>query len=404
MDGVMADQHNTDTRPCEQVFGRLPRAEAQVDLDAIRYNVDLLTRLAGRTGAQTMAVIKADGYGHGAVAVGNAALAAGASWLGVASVEEALELRGAGIQARVFCWLHTLDDNFGPAVAAGVHLSVSSLRQLWAVNAAARSVGTEARVHLKIDTGLTRSGCQPADWQALVEAAATAQTEGTTEVAGVWSHLACADEPGHPSIDIQAARLEDAFKIAVDAGLHPMRHIANSAATLTRPDLHFDLVRPGIAIYGLNPVPGAMLDPASRSSVTLRPAMTFRSSVSLARTVPAGESVSYGHTWTTPTETNLALVPVGYADGVPRALSGRMEVWLGGRRRPVVGRVCMDQIVVDCGQDLIADGDEVILFGPGDRGEPTAREWADTIGTIDYEIVTGMYRPRVRRKYIGGRS
>lgn len=380
----MADQHNP-----------LPRAEAQVDLDAIRYNVDLLTRLAGRTGAQTMAVIKADGYGHGAVAVGNTALAAGASWLGVASVEEALELRGAGIQARVFCWLHTLDDNFGPAVEAGIHLSVSSLRQLWAVNAAARSVGTEARVHLKIDTGLTRSGCQPADWPALVEAAATAQIEGTTEVAAVWSHLACADEPGHPSVDIQAARLEDAFKIAVDAGLRPMRHIANSAATLTRPDLHFDLVRPGIAIYGLNPVPG---------SAPLRPAMTFRSSVSLARTVPAGESVSYGHTWTTPTETTLALVPVGYADGVPRALSGRMEVWLGGRRRPVVGRVCMDQIVVDCGQDPIADGDEVILFGPGDRGEPTAREWADTIGTIDYEIVTGMYRPRVRRKYIGGRS
>ncbi|AHI01526.1 alanine racemase [Kutzneria viridogrisea] len=365
-----------------------------MDLDAIRYNVDQLTRLAARTGAQTMAVIKADAYGHGALAVGNAALAAGASWLGVASVDEALALRGAGIQSRVFCWLHTVDDNFGPAVAAGIHLSVASLRQLWAVNSAARAVGVEAKVHLKIDTGLTRSGCQPAEWSALVEAAATAQAEGSLEVAGVWSHLACADEPGHPSVDRQAARLDDAYKVAANAGLNPIRHIANSAATLTRPDLHFDLVRPGIAVYGLNPVPG---------SATLRPAMSFRSTVSLARRVPAGEAVSYGHTWTTESETTLALVPVGYADGIPRTLSGRMEVWLGGRRRPVVGRVCMDQIVVDCGDDPITDGDEVLLFGPGDRGEPTAREWADTIGTIDYEIVTGMYRPRVSRSYVGGR-
>jgi alanine racemase len=382
MNAVMAAQHNP-----------LPRAEARIDLDAIRYNVDHLVRLAGHTGAQTMAVVKADGYGHGAVAVGNAALAAGASWLGVASVDEALALRDAGIQARVFCWLHTVDDNFAPAVAAGIHLSVSSLRQLWAVNSAARAVGTAARVHLKIDTGLTRSGCQPADWPVLVEAAATAHQEGTVEIAAVWSHLANADEPGHASMDSQAARLDEAYKTALNAGLHPIRHLANSAATLTRPDLHFDLVRPGIAIYGLNPVPG---------SANLRPAMTFRSSVSLARRVPAGEAVSYGHTWTADSDTTLALIPVGYADGVPRSLSGRMEVWLGGRRRPVVGRICMDQLIVDCGDDSIADGDEVILFGPGDHGEPTAREWADLTGTIDYEIVTNMYRPRVRRGYVGG--
>ncbi|GAA3433503.1 alanine racemase [Kutzneria kofuensis] len=378
----MADQHNP-----------LPRAEVRIDLDAVKHNVELLTRLAVRSGAQTMAVVKADGYGHGAVAVGNAALAAGASWLGVASVDEALELRAAGIQGRIFCWLHTVDDNFGPAVAAGIHLSVSSLRQLWAVNSAARAVGTEARIHLKIDTGLTRGGCQPADWPALVEAAASAHDEGTVEIAAVWSHLANADEPGHPSVDVQAARLDEAYKIALDAGLHPIRHLANSAATLTRPDLHFDLVRPGIAVYGLNPVPG---------TADLKPAMTFRSSVSLARRVPAGESVSYGHTWTAEKDTTLALVPVGYADGVPRSLSNRMDVWLGGTRRPIVGRVCMDQIVVDCGDDPITDGDEVVLFGPGDHGEPTAREWADKTGTIDYEIVTGMYRPRVRRTYIGG--
>ena len=171
-----------------------------------------------------------------------------------------------------------------------------------------------------------------------------------------------------------------------------MRHIANSAATLSRPDLHFDLVRPGIAMYGLNPVP---------QRDDLRPAMSFRSSVVLTKRVSAGESVSYGHTWTAARDTTLALVPVGYADGVPRGLSGRMDVWLGGKRRPIAGRVCMDQLVVDCGDDEPAAGSEVILFGAGSDGEPTAREWADTLGTIDYEIVTSMYRPRVRRRYTG---
>ncbi|MBV9843507.1 MAG: alanine racemase [Kutzneria sp.] len=370
-----------------------PRAEIQVDVDAIRRNVALLAGLAAGSGAQTMAVVKADGYGHGATEVAAAALSAGASWIGVASVDEALALRAAGIKSKMFCWLHTVADDFASAVAAGVDLSVSSPRQLSSAVSAVRAAGREAMIHLKIDTGLTRNGCLPADWPALVEAAARAQADGAIEVAAVWSHLACADQPGHPSIDRQATRFDEAAKMAVDAGLQPLRHLANSAATLTRPDLHFDLVRPGIAVYGLNPVAGL--------SVPLRPAMTFRSSVSLVRRAPAGESVSYGHTWTTPAETTLALVPVGYADGVPRALSGRMRVWLAGRNRPVVGRVCMDQIVVDCGDDQVHEGDEVILFGPGDRGEPTAREWADAVGTIDYEIVTGMYRPRMRRRYLG---
>jgi alanine racemase len=173
-----------------------------------------------------------------------------------------------------------------------------------------------------------------------------------------------------------------------------MRHLANSAALLTRPDLHFDIVRPGIAMYGLNPVPQVE---------DLRPAMTFRSAVALVKRVEAGESVSYGHTWTASRDTNLALVPAGYADGVPRSLSGRMDVLLGGQRRPVAGRVCMDQLVVDCGDHEPAVGDEVVLFGAGAHGEPTAREWADKLGTIDYEIVTSMYRPRVRRRYLGAR-
>jgi alanine racemase len=367
----------------------IPRAEVIVDLGAIEHNVTLLSNRAA--GAATMAVVKADGYGHGAVPVARAALAAGATWLGSCSLDEALALRAAGIGAPILSWLETADTDFAPGIAAGVDVSASSVRELEAIAGGARRAGRTARVHLKIDTGLTRNGCPAELWPALVDAAAR---EDLVEVVAVWSHLACADEPGHPSIDHQAKRFEEAYQVARAAGLNPLRHLSNSAATLSRPDLRFDLVRVGIAMYGLNPLP---------QREDLRPAMTFRSSVALVKHIPAGESVSYGHTWTAERDTTVALVPVGYADGIPRSLSGRMEVWLGGRRRPVVGRVCMDQIVVDCGDDPVAEGELVTLFGSGERGMPTATEWADTIGTIDYEIVTGMYRPRISRTYLGQR-
>ena len=363
----------------------VPRAEVSVDLDAIAHNVRLLAERA--QGAATMAVVKADAYGHGAVPVAQAALAAGATWLGGCSLAEALALREAGIGAPILSWLETVGVDFAPAVAADVDVSASSVRELDAIVRGALRAGRPARVHLKIDTGLTRNGCPAADWPALVAAAASAEP---VQVVAVWSHLACADEPGHPSIDNQAKRFDDAYRVALAAGLKPMRHLANSAATLTRPDLHFDLVRVGIAMYGLNPLP---------QREDLRPAMSFRSSVALVKRVPAGESVSYGHTWTTERDTTLALVPAGYADGIPRGLSGRFEVFLAGKRRPVVGRVCMDQIIVDCGGDPVSEGDIVTLFGSGAHGEPTATEWADLLGTIDYEIVTGMYRPRVSRVY-----
>ncbi|SFQ25756.1 alanine racemase [Amycolatopsis arida] len=365
-----------------------PRAEVVIDLAAVRHNVALLAGRAAASGAATMAVVKADGYGHGALPVARAALAAGATWLGTSSLAEALELRAAGVTAPLLSWLDPPDVDFAPGVAEGVDLSASSTAELARIAGAAARAGTRARVHLKIDTGLCRNGCPPQRWAELVK---TAAAEPDLDVVAVWSHLACADEPGHPSIDRQAERFADAYAQALDAGLRPMRHLANSAATLTRPDLHFDLVRPGIAVYGLNPVP---------QREDLRPAMTFRSTVVLTKRVVAGESVSYGHTWTAPRDTTLALVPVGYADGVPRTLSNRMDVWLAGRRRPIAGRVCMDQIVVDCGDDEPPEGSEVVLFGGGATGEPTATEWADVIGTIDYEIVTGMYRPRVRRRYL----
>ncbi|WP_216210408.1 alanine racemase [Amycolatopsis aidingensis] len=365
------------------------RAEAVIDLRAIRHNVALLAGRAADSGAATMAVVKADGYGHGAVPAARAALDGGATWLGTCSLAEALDLRAAGITAPMLSWLDTPDVDFAPGIEQGVDISVSSLPELGRVATAASRVGRPARVHLKLDTGLARNGCHPSEWPALVKAAAA---DPYLDVAAIWSHLACADEPGHPSIDAQAGRFHAGYAIARDLGLNPLRHLANSAATLTRPDLHFDLVRPGIAVYGLNPVP---------QQEDLRPAMTFRSTVVLVKRIEAGESVSYGHTWTASRATTLALVPAGYADGVPRTLSNRMSVWLDGQRRPMVGRVCMDQIVVDCGDHEPQLGAEVVLFGTGTQGEPTAREWADTIGTIDYEIVTGMYRPRVVRTYLG---
>lgn len=341
-----------------------------------------------------MAVVKSDGYGHGAATVARAALESGADRLGVASPGEAMRLRAAGITSPLLCWLYAHDEDFAPAVQANLQLSASSVAELQAIATAADGAGRTAEVHLKIDTGLNRNGCPEQLWPALVEEAAKAQSDSLVDVVGVWSHLASADAPGHASIDAQAEAFRRAYDLAVATGLRPMRHIANSAALLTRPDLHFDLVRPGIAIYGLDPVP-------EHGDHGLRPAMTFRSSVALTKRVAAGEGVSYGHTWIAERPSNLALVPVGYADGVPRALSGRMSVWLRGRRRPVVGRICMDQLVVFCGDDTVAEGDEVVLFGPGDRGEPTAAEWAEQLDTIHYEIVTGMYRPRTTRTIVG---
>ncbi|WP_037368574.1 alanine racemase [Amycolatopsis orientalis] len=368
-----------------------PHAETVIDLGALRHNVSLLAARA--PGAAVMCVVKGDGYGHGAVPVSRAAVEAGASWLGTCSLREALDLRAAGLSVRLFSWLDVPEMDFTPGIEADIDLGVSSLSELARVDAAAERAGKRARVHLKIDTGLSRNGCPPAAWPELVEAAAKARG---VEVVAIWSHLACADELGHASIDAQAKLFAEAYDAARAAGLDPIRHLANSAATLTRPDLHFDLVRPGIAMYGLNPVP---------TDDDLRPVMTFRSTVVLTKPLAAGESVSYGHTWTAPEDTTLALVPVGYADGVPRTLSGRMDVWLGGKRRPVVGRICMDQLVVNVGnEDVPRIGDEVVLFGAGRSGEPTAREWADKLGTIDYEIVTSMYRPRVRRRYVGERA
>jgi alanine racemase len=369
------------------------QAEIRVDLDAIRNNV---ASLRGRTTAQVMAVVKADGYGHGMVPAARAALAGGARWLGACTIREALTLRDAGIDVPMLAWLWAPGEPVADAVRAHVDLSVASLDQLGAVVMAARRWDRTARVHLKIDSGLGRNGASPATWSALVDASAKAQADGDVDVVGAWSHLATADEPGHPSIDRQLARFHDGLDAVMRAGLAPqVRHLANSAAMLTRPDTHFDLVRTGLAIYGLAPIP------ERAAEFGLRPAMTVRATVALAKRVPAGEGVSYGHTYTTDRETTLALIPIGYADGVPRHASGVGPVHLAGQVRTIAGRVCMDQIVLDCGDDDIRAGDVATLFGPGDHGEPTADDWAAAAGTINYEIVTRVGGTRIQRVYDG---
>jgi alanine racemase len=365
------------------------QAEVRIDLDAIRDNVALLR--AGTT-AEVMAVVKADGYGHGMVPSARAALAGGATWLGVCTLDEALDLRRDGITAPVLAWLIGPGLPLHEGVAADVDLNAASLDQLAELVTAARRAGRPARAHLKLDTGLARGGATPSDWPALLEAAAKAQADGEVEVVGVWSHFAYADAPGHATIDHQLATFADGLAVAGRFGIVPRyRHIANSAAALTRPDAHYDLVRTGIAMYGLSPLPGD-------HSTGLRPAMTARARVALTKRVPAGQGVSYGHTYTTDRETTLALIPLGYGDGVPRHASNVGPVELGGKIRTIAGRVCMDQVVLDCGDDPVAPGDVATLFGPDG---PTATDWAEAIDTINYEIVTRFGGSRVPRVYDG---
>ncbi|WP_431872894.1 alanine racemase [Nocardiopsis eucommiae] len=369
-----------------------PFAHARVDLDAITSNARLLRELAG--GTPLMGVVKADGYGHGMLPAARALIAGGAAWLGTALIKEGLELRRAGITVPVLSWIIPPGEPVGEAIEADIDLGVSDRAVLDTVISEARRLGRVARVQLKADTGLNRGGVNRGDWASVVEAAALAEREGSVRVTGVWSHFACADEPGHPSIQAQLDVFHEALLVADKAGLTPeVRHIANSAALLTLPEARFDLVRAGIASYGLCPIPD--LDVPE-----LRPAMTLESKVALTKRVPAGSGVSYGHRYVTQEETTLALVPLGYADGVPRAATNRGPVQLGGARRTIAGTVCMDQFVVDVGDDPVSAGDLAVLFGDPSRGVPTAQDWADVLDTIPYEIITRI-GSRVPREYVG---
>jgi alanine racemase len=364
---------------------------ARVDLDALVHNVGVVR--AHARDAAVLAVVKADGYGHGMVPCARAALAGGATWLGVAFLEEALALRGAGFDVPVLAWLFAPEEDLAPAVTADVDLGLYGLAELERAVAAAQATGRTARVHLKADTGLSRGGAGPADWPTLCEAAAKAEADGSVAVVGVWSHLASSElGPEDPVNQAQAAVFATALEVAAAHGLRPeVRHLANSAATLTAPGTHYDLVRAGAAIYGLRPVPGLEVD--------LRPVMSLRSQVVLTKRVPAGSGVSYRHRYVTDRETTLALVPLGYGDGIPVAATNAAPVVVAGQRHRVAGRVAMDQFVVDVGDQDVRAGDEVVLFGA--PGAPTAEDWADATGTIDYEIVTRV-GPRVPREHVGG--
>nr|WP_244962638.1 alanine racemase [Cryobacterium roopkundense] len=374
----------------------MPERAAVIDLDAIRHNVRHLAALAAP--ARLMAVVKADAYGHGAIPVAHAALEAGADWLGVAHISEALALRAAAIPVPVLAWLHTTDSDFHAAVAADIDLGCSGW-ELAHIVAAAQQLRKTARIHLKIDTGLGRNGSTPEDWPDLVAVARQAELTGDVTVVGIFSHLAVADEPSRVETDEQLAVFTTAVAQAQAAGLDPVvRHLANSAGVLSRPDTHFDLVRAGLAIYGLSP----FADKTS-ADLGLRPAMKLRTLVSVCKDVPAEQGVSYGLSYRTTAPTTLALIPLGYADGIPRIATGG-PVRVNGVTYPVVGRIAMDQMVIDLGEAaLVASGASVIgaeavLFGSGDDGEASADEWAAAAGTINYEVVTRI-SPRVPRVY-----
>jgi alanine racemase len=378
--------------------GRAP-GRATVDLDAIKRNVEVLRGHAGR--AAVMAVVKADGYGHGLVPTARAAVAGGASWLGVAHLSEAMTLRDNGVKTPLLSWLHVPGSDFEAAIASDVDLSVSALWSLDAVAAAARSLGRTARIHLKVDTGLGRNGAFGDDWPILLDAARGIEAEGAVRIVGVWSHLVYADEPTHPTVRSQQERFGQAVHDAERAGCDlEVRHLANSAATLTNPGAAFDLVRPGLAVYGLSPVPAL----GDASSFSLTPAMTLSADLAVTKRVPAGQGLSYGHQYVTSRDTTVGLVPLGYADGIPRNATNVGPVSLAGVRHTVSGRVCMDQFIVELGPESKAKaGDVVTLFGTGESGEPTAQDWAQATGTISYEIVTRI-GARVPRIHVGGQQ
>lgn len=392
----------TTSRPLTPLLAGAP-ARVVVDLDAIAANAQRLAELAD--GASVLAVVKADAYGHGLVPVARAAHSAGVQWFGVAQLAEGVTLRQQGItEGRVLSWLHAPGQDYRPAIELGIDLGVPSAQELAEVAAAAKQLGKRARVHLKVDTGLARNGAYGPMWPQLVEAARAAQDAGQVEVVGLMTHFVAADELGNPENDAQIRRFTAANDDLDAAGFElEVRHMSNSAATLTLPKARFDLVRPGIALYGLSP--DASL--GTGESFGLKPAMSVTANVTVTKRVPAGQGVSYNHTYVTDRETTLADIPLGYADGVPRSASSRADgvgapVMVAGERRAISGRVCMDQFVVDMGDVPVAAGDEAVLFGRASDGTlgPTATEWADFCGTINYEIVARM-GVRLPRAYTG---
>jgi len=375
-----------------------PERWVTIDHSALAHNINTIAKWVKP--AQVMAVVKADAYGHGAIEVAQTAVAAGATWLGTAHVREALALREAGITAPLLAWLHTINTPFDAAVAQNIDLGVSG-PEIEAVAEAARAADLPARVHLKIDTGLSRNGAVPEVWDALCRRAAELQQAGLVRVVGVFTHFAVADDPvGESAVDEQLRSYHEAVEIARKHGLTvDVRHVANSPALLSRPDTHLDMVRAGVAIYGLSP----FVDRAAED-LGLRPVMSFGTTVAHNKPANEGTGVSYGYAYRCETPTRLALIPVGYADGVPRSAEGA-PVWIEGRYYQVNGRIAMDQFVVDLhtsrdDETTAPVGSQAELFGT--NSGIAADAWAQAAGTINYELVTriGSRVPRVHKQWV----
>ena len=406
----------------ERVEGRDYPSSAAVDLAAIRHNLGVLR--AAAPGALQLATVKANAYGHGLLPVARAALDGGADWLGVAQLAEAFTLRHgldeAGVtraEAPILAWISTSSSDFAAAIEADIDLSVSWTWVLADICAAAREVGRPARVHVKIDTGMSRAGSTLADLPALASALRMAADDGLVDVVGAWSHMSRADDPseaGNASTASHVRIFEEGLAILADAGITPrIRHLSATSGILWHPEAHYDMVRAGIGLYGLSPDPAV----ATAEQLGLIPALELRAPLTSVKVIEEGTPASYGGTWVAPTRRWIGLVPLGYGDGILRAVSNRARVVVhtasGPFNAPIVGRVCMDQFMVDLGQAEgspgtptarsgqapAAPGDIATLFGSGAGGEALADDWAQAAGTINYEIVThlGAHIPRIYR-------
>ena len=406
----------------ERVEGRDYPSSAAVDLAAIRHNLGVLR--AAAPGALQLATVKANAYGHGLLPVARAALDGGADWLGVAQLAEAFTLRRgldeAGVtraEAPILAWISTSSSDFAAAIEADIDLSVSWTWVLADICAAARQVGRPARVHVKIDTGMSRAGSTLADLPALASALRMAADDGLVDVVGAWSHMSRADDPseaGNASTASHVRIFEEGLAILADAGITPrIRHLSATSGILWHPEAHYDMVRAGIGLYGLSPDPAV----ATSEQLGLIPALELRAPLTSVKVIEEGTPASYGGTWVAPTRRWIGLVPLGYGDGILRAVSNKARVVVhtasGPFNAPLIGRVCMDQFMVDLGpaegspgtptarsgQAPAAPGDIATLFGSGIGGEALADDWAQAAGTINYEIVThlGAHIPRIYR-------
>ena len=374
----------------------MTRARAVIDLNAVGHNLAIIR--AAAPNSQVLAVVKADAYGHGLVQIAKAARAAHADYLGVALLNEAVELREAGDEGPLLAWLWTPGDpDLLECLKRNVQISVSSMWSLIEVTQAAAQAGTVARIHVKLDTGLSRNGADEEEWDELFAAAKALQSRGRIEVVGIWSHLANASLENDSSIARQRARFLDGVARAKAAGIEPqLLHLANSGGALAYPDTQFDMVRIGIAMYGVSP-----LDPHSAQRFDLRAVMSLHARLAHVKTIRAGQSVSYGGTWTASEPTRIGLVPIGYADGIPRAAQDA-HVMVNGVQCEVLGRVAMDQFVISLPDAVgeVAAGDDVVIFGDSSDGTPSADSWGSASNTIGYEIVTRI-GSRIPREYQG---